>query len=280
VKLLLTGAGGMLANAVIRTARERGDEVTALTRAELDITDEAAVLGCVEGIRPAVVIQGAAYTAVDAAEAEPEVAYRVNVDGTRNVARACQKFGCLFVYPSSDYVFDGRATAPYRPTDPPNPLNVYGRSKWLGEQAAAEAERALIVRTSWLYGAGGPNFVDTIARRAAAGETLDVVADQIGRPTWTVSLARTVDALLKSDAVGTFHASEGGGPVSWAGLAEEIVGRLRSDATVRRISSATLGRAAVRPAYSVLDLTETERVVGPMSDWSDSLGHYLSERAR
>jgi dTDP-4-dehydrorhamnose reductase len=177
-------------------------------------------------------------------------------------------------------VFDGTATAPYLPGDPPNPVNVYGRSKWLGEQAAAEAGRALIVRTSWLYGAGGPNFVDTMSRLAFERETLDVVADQIGRPTWTVSLARTVHALLKSDAVGTFHASEGGGPVSWAGFAAEIVRRLRSDATVRPISSAAYRRAAARPAYSVLDLTETERVVGPVSDWSDSLGIYLSERAR
>jgi dTDP-4-dehydrorhamnose reductase len=268
----------MLAREIIRSAPARGDSVVALTSAELDVTDEAAVFEAIGAHRPEAVIHGAAYTAVDRAEAEPDVAMRVNVEGTRNVARACQNFACSFVYPSSDYVFDGRATVPYRPTDPPNPLSVYGRSKWLGELAAAEAERALIVRTSWLYGSGGSHFVDTIARLASERETLDVVGDQIGRPTWTGSLVRTIDALLKSGAVGTFHASDGGEPVSWAAFAEEILGRIGSSAAVRRISTAAFGRPAPRPAYSVLDLTGTERIAGPADDWRESLTRYLAAR--
>ena len=149
----------------------------------------------------------------------------------------------------------------------------------MGEVAAAEADRALIVRTSWLYGVGGSHFVDTMIRLASERDTLEVVADQIGRPTWTVSLAQTVEALLNAGAVGTFHASDGGEPVSWAGFAEEIVRRIRSVASVRRIASTALQRPATRPAYSVLDLTETERLVGPMSDWSESLVRYLGGRA-
>jgi dTDP-4-dehydrorhamnose reductase len=278
MKVLVTGGGGMLARQIVRSAPARGDAVVAPTRAELDVTDEAAVFERIGAQHPEVVIHGAAYTAVDRAEAEPDVAMRVNVEGTRNVARACQKFGCLFVYPSSDYVFDGTATVPYRPTDRPNPLGVYGRSKWLGELAAAEAERALIVRTSWLYGNGGSHFVDTIARLASERETIDVVADQVGRPTWTGSLVRTIDALLKAGAVGTFHASDGGEPVSWAGFAEEILRRIGSGAAVRRISTAAFGRPAPRPAYSVLDLSETERVVGPADDWRESLRRYLASR--
>lgn len=268
----------MLAREVVRSAPARGDSVVALTRAELDVTDEAAVFEAIGAHRPDVVIHGAAYTAVDRAEAEADVAMRVNVEGTRNVARACQKFGCSFVYPSSDYVFDGTSTVPYRPTDRTNPLSVYGRSKWLGELAAAEAERALIVRTSWLYGSGGSHFVDTMVRLASERDTLDVVGDQIGRPTWTVSLVRTIDALLKSGAIGTFHASDGGEPVSWAAFAEDILGRIRSGASVRRITTAALGRPAPRPAYSVLDLTGTERIAGPAHDWRESLARYLAAR--
>jgi dTDP-4-dehydrorhamnose reductase len=279
MKLLLTGGGGMLARAVIETSLERGHSVVALSRAELDITDAAAVMECIEAHRPGAVIHCAAYTAVDRAEEEPDVAFQINVEGTRNVARACQKIGSLLVYPSSDYVFDGKADTPYRPEHPPNPLNAYGRTKWMGEIAAAETERALIVRTSWLYGDGGSHFVDTIARLASERETIDVVADQVGRPTWTVSLAQTVETLLNAGAVGTFHVSDGGKPVSWAGFAEEIVRLIRSGASVRRVASTALQRPATRPAYSVLDLSATERVVGPMGDWADSLARYLGERA-
>jgi dTDP-4-dehydrorhamnose reductase len=279
MKLLVTGAGGMLARALIRQAGARRDAVVPVTRAELDVTDAEAVVRRIEAERPDVVVQGAAYTAVDRAEAEPDAAFAVNVEGTRNVARACQKFGAIFVYLSTDYVFGGDANRPYRPSDPPNPLGEYGRTKWLGEVAAAEAGRALIVRTSWLYGDGGTHFVDTIARLAAERDVLDIVDDQIGRPTWTEQLADTIDKLLKAGALGTFHASAAGEPVSWAGFAEEIVRQMRLGVEVRRISSSDLKRAAARPKYSVLDLTETEARIGPLSDWRDSLTRYLASRA-
>ena len=203
---------------------------------------------------------------------------QVNVEGTRNVARACQKSGCVFVYLSTDYVFDGESARPYLPTDPPCPLGVYGRTKWEGEIAAQEAERALIVRTSWLYGAGGKHFVDTISRLAAERARLDIVDDQIGRPTWTEALAETLDKLLKAGSLGTFHASGAGDPVSWAGFAEEIVRRLRLPVEIRRIATSELDRPARRPRYSVLDLAATEAVTGPLGDWKDALARYLEGR--
>jgi len=276
MRLLVTGAGGMLARAVLAVARARGDEVVALAHEELDVTDEAAVRERFRAERPDAVIQCAAYTAVDDAESDPDAAYLLNRDAARHAARACQKIGAVFVYPSSDYVFDGTASRPYRPADPVNPRNVYGRSKWLGELAAAEAGRSLVVRTSWLYGAGGRHFVDTVTRLAAERDTLDIVDDQLGRPTWTQSLAETIDKLLKVGAVGTFHASDGGVPVSWAGFAREIVRLRGAEARVRPISSSELRRPAVRPAYSVLDLADTEAVIGqPLPDWRASLARFI-----
>lgn len=268
----------MLAQAVVRLATRRGDTVAAFARVQLDVSDPEAVLQCVGGERPDAVIHCAAYTAVDKAEAEPELALQINAEGARHVARACQKFGCSLVYPSTDYVFDGRSDRPYRVSDPTNPLSVYGRTKRLGEIAAAETDRALVVRTSWLYGEGGPNFVDTISRLARERDVLDVVADQIGRPTSTETLAETIGKLLNAGAVGTFHVSEAGLPVSWAGYAEEVVGMSGLRAAVHPIASAELNRPAPRPSYSVLDLTETEQVVGALPDWRASLARYLSRR--
>lgn len=283
MKLLVTGGEGMLARAVQRVAHARGDAVAAFSRAELDVTDARSVRARMEAERPDAVVQCAAYTAVDRAEtaAEGETAYRINVDGAEIVARECQKFGSVFVYPSSDYVFDGVQDRPYLPCDPPNPLNVYGRTKWLGERAALEAGRALVVRTSWLYGAGGSHFVDTMIRLAATEERLEVVDDQLGRPTWTVTLAETIDKLLKVGAVGTFHASGGGEPVSWAGFAREIVSRLPIAVEVRAIKSSDRRAAATRPKYSVLDLSGTEAAIGAkLPEWRESLERYLAERAR
>jgi dTDP-4-dehydrorhamnose reductase len=280
VRLLITGAGGMLARAVAVVARSKEDEVIALDRASLDITDEETVLARIVHERPDVVFQGAAYTDVDRAEAEPAKAAAVNVQGTRNVARACQKVGAVLVYPSTDYVFDGSSDRPYLPSDQANPVNEYGRTKWLGELAAAESGRALVVRTSWRYGAGGKNFVDTIARIAVERESLEVVDDQLGRPSWTESVACTIHALLKAGAVGTFHASDGGEPVSWAGLAQEIIRCLSLRTVVDPIPSERLGRRATRPSYSVLDLTATAALTSRQpADWRRSLSEYLNRKS-
>lgn len=279
MKVLVTGAGGMLARALVPELRSRGHEVAALGRAALDVTDERAVTERVLGERPGVVVQCAAYTAVDAAEEEEDVAFRVNAEAAGFVARACDRIGALFVYPSTDYVFRGNGTRPYRPGDPPDPVNAYGRSKLGGEKASRGASRALVVRTSWLYGEGGKNFVDTISRLARERDRLEVVEDQVGRPTSTSSLAWIICELIDSGAEGTFHATDGGEPVSWLGFAREIVSRLSLEIPVFPVSSATLRRAAVRPGYSVLDLSGTEAVIGrALPHWKEALARYLGSR--
>ncbi|MBV9775162.1 MAG: dTDP-4-dehydrorhamnose reductase, partial [Gemmatimonadetes bacterium] len=204
---MVTGAGGMLARDVVGEMERRGHQVLALPRERLDVTDEAAVREYVEGARPAVVVQCAAYTGVDRAEEEEAAATCVNSLGTRNLAQACDRTGALLVYPSTDYVFSGESRTPYAPGDPPSPVNAYGRSKLAGERAALDTGRALVVRTSWLYGAGGANFVHTVARLAREKGALDVVADQVGRPTWAGSLALIVSELIEAGAEGIFHAT-------------------------------------------------------------------------
>ena len=279
MKVLVTGAGGMLARALVPELRSRGHEVSALDRAALDVTDERAVAERVLEERPGVVVQCAAYTAVDAAEEEEDLAFRVNAEAAGFVARACDQIGALFVYPSTDYVFRGNGMHPYRPGDPPDPVNAYGRSKLGGEVASREASRALVVRTSWLYGEGGKNFVDTISRLARERDRLEVVEDQVGRPTSTASLAWIICELIDSGAEGTFHATDGGEPVSWLGFAREIVSRLSLEIPVFPVSSATLRRAAVRPGYSVLDLSGTEAVIGrALPHWKEALARYLGSR--
>ncbi len=279
MKVLVTGAGGMLARALVPELRSRGHEVVALDRAALDVTDERAVTERVLGERPGVVVQCAAYTAVDAAEEEEDLAFRVNAGAAGFVARACDQIGALFVYPSTDYVFRGNGTHPYRPGDPPDPVNAYGRSKLGGETASRGASRSLVVRTSWLYGEGGKNFVDTISRLARERDRLEVVEDQVGRPTSTASLAWIICELIDSGSEGTFHATDGGEPVSWLGFAREIVSRLALEIPVFPVSSATLHRAAARPGYSVLELSGTEAVIGrALPHWKEALARYLGSR--
>lgn len=280
MKVLVTGAGGMLARDVVAEMERRGHEVVALPRSALDVTDETAVRTCVEGVRPGVVVQCAAFTAVDRAEAEEDAATRVNALATRNVARACDRTGALIVYPSTDYVFSGESGKPYRPGDAPSPVNAYGRSKLAGEHAARESARSLVVRTSWLYGAAGGNFVHTIARLARERESIDVVVDQVGRPTWTGSLAAAMSELIASGARGIFHATDGGDPVSWHAFAERIVARYAPETTVRPVPTSAFPRPAPRPAYSVLDCSETEGAIGhPLPAWGEVLDRYLAGAA-
>jgi dTDP-4-dehydrorhamnose reductase len=184
MRILVTGSGGLLGSAVVPYAALRGHEIVAMDRATLDVTDADAVREAISTQRPAFVIHCAAYTAVDKAESEPQVAHQVNVVGARNVAEAASAVGAVPVYVSTDYVFDGAKRVPYRPDDPTRSLSVYGATKLAGEYATAEAAPShLVVRTSWLYG-GDNGFVPAILRRAEAGQELRVVDDQEGRPTW------------------------------------------------------------------------------------------------
>ena len=276
MKVLVTGAAGMLARALVPTLRARGHDVVALDRAALDVADEAAVHERISTERPDAVVQCAAYTAVDRAEAEEAEATRINAAAAGHVAGACDRVGATFVYPTTDYVFAGTASVPYRPGDPTDPVNAYGRSKLAGELAALAARGGLVVRTSWLYGEGGSHFVDTILRLAREGKPLRVVDDQWGRPTWTAALAESLAALMETGARGIFHATGGGEPVSWCGFAREVVALGSPGVQVAAVSSAEFPRPARRPAWSVLDCSAMEARTGAtLPHWRASLGRYL-----
>jgi len=267
----------MLARALRAELLRRDHDVVALDRAALDVTDPRAVLFALRAVRPDVVIQCAAHTRVDDAEHEEELALRVNATGAAHVARACREIGARFLYPSTDYVFDGAATAPYAPDAPTAPINAYGRTKLAAEAAAREAGDFLVVRTAWLYGAGGRNFVASILERARAGQPLRVVDDQRGSPTWTGSLAAAIAALLEAGApAGIYHATNAG-ETTWYGLAVAALELAGIDAPVPPVSSDEFMRPARRPRYSVLDCSATTALIGPLPHWRDALAAALEE---
>lgn len=267
----------MLGQAVVAELRARGHEVDAATRAELDVTDFDALRARILQTRPHVVMHCAAFTAVDDAEEREAEALRVNAESTAVAASACQKIGAALVYPSTDYVFAGTGERPYRPDDPVDPLNAYGRTKLAGERAARGAGHWLVVRTSWLYGAGGTNFVDTIRRLAQTRPQLTVVDDQVGRPTWTGTLANAMVELVMRKGQGIVHVSDQGDPVSWCGVAQQIVDLEDADVEVIPVSSDQYPRPATRPGYSVLDCAETEALLGTrLPEWRGVLGRYLA----
>jgi dTDP-4-dehydrorhamnose reductase len=264
----------MLARAVVREAAARGHDVVSLARADLDVTDASAVHTTVLGGRPDVVVQCAAYTRVDDAEADEAAAFAVNAYGTGHVADACREAGARLVYPSTDYVFDGGATEPYAPDGPTSPINAYGRSKLAGEAAAARAD-ALVVRTSWLYGPGGRNFVSTILARARAGAPIRVVDDQHGAPTSTLSLAVMMMGLLEHDAPpGIWHATDSG-RTTWYGFAWAALELAGVDADITPCSTADFPTPARRPSWSVLDCSRTYALLGEAPEWRDALAAAL-----
>lgn len=259
-----------------------GHEVTGVDIEQGDITDAEVARRLMADARPQTVVHCAAYTDVDRSESEPDDAFRVNADGAGNVAAACRDAGCAIVYISTDYVFDGRAERPYKENDAPAPLGVYGASKLAGERLVREATpRHFVVRTSWLFGAGGRNFVDTIIGLAQDRETLEVVNDQVGSPTFTRHLSRGLARVIESDKFGTYHASNAGS-CSWFDFAREIL-RAWGDSRTRvvPVDSARLGRPAKRPALSVLDTTLFRSTFGfPMPHWKDALAEYLELKRR
>jgi dTDP-4-dehydrorhamnose reductase len=273
VRLLVTGARGMLGRELVALL-EDGHAVTAVDL-EVDVTDLRAVDGCVDAVRPQAVLHCAAWTDVDGAEAREDEARRVNADGARNVAAAAARHGAPLVYPSTDYVFDGRAGRAYREDDPPAPLSAYGRTKLAGERAAMEAHPggARVARTAWLYGSGGRNFVDTMRGLGAEREEVAVVSDQVGCPTWARDLAPALMALIDRPP-GVYHTAAAG-EVSWAGLARRIFERLGLDCRVREIATAELARPAPRPAYS--PLVSTRPGAPRLRPWQAALDDYLQE---
>ena len=278
MNVLVTGAGGMLAQAVVPALRGAGHAVTPLT--DLDITRADDVKLAVTRARPDWVIHLAAYTDVDGCEARPEHAMLVNGEGAGLVAAAAAASGAAVLAMSSDYVFPGDDPRPRLETDPVGPLSAYGRSKLAGEEAVRAANpRHVIVRTAWLYGSGGKNFVDTIRARALAGGPLAVVDDQHGAPTWTVDLAGALVKLMEKSVTGTFHATNDGA-CTWYELAVEICALAGAQVTVSRISSAELARPAKRPTFSVLDTSRLQQVLRhALPHWRDALARYLAKPA-
>ena len=278
MRLLITGARGVLGTELVDRASRLGLEVHATDIDEMDVTDRVAVESVVGSLRPEVILHCAAYTAVDRAEEEPDAAVRVNRDGTRNVARAAAEVGSLLVYLSTDYVFDGEKRSPYLPEDPPNPQGAYARSKLAGEEEAAVAGGEwLMVRSGWLYGSGGKNFVDTILGVAEERGSVKVVSDQKGRPTWVGSLAPTILDLLAMGARGIYHAADRG-EATWLELAEKALALAGIEAVVVPVSTEEWGAPAPRPEYSVLELEKVESLLSrAMPRWEDSLRHYLEE---
>jgi dTDP-4-dehydrorhamnose reductase len=274
---LVTGAGGMLGQDVLARLDRAGERYVALDRKALDLTDADAVSAALEEHRPAVVVNCAAWTAVDDAETREDEALAINGDGPRHLAEACARTGAVLLHVSTDYVFAGDATTPYAEDAPTAPRSAYGRTKLAGEQAVLGFERGYVVRTAWLYGTGGPNFVRTMIKLEGVKDTLDVVDDQRGQPTWSADLAGLLvelglGALAGTAPAGVYHGTNSG-ETTWHGFTQEIFRLLGADPDrVRPTTSEAFVRPAPRPAYSVLGHGRfAEAGIEPLRDWRTAL---------
>ncbi len=276
MKLLVTGAAGMLGRDVMLAAGNAGHDVVGFGRAELDVTDPAALERKLDMERPDVVINCAAWTDVDGAEAAEEAAFVVNGTGAGNVAAAAAAVGASVVYVSSDYVFDGAKAAPYVESDQPAPLSAYGRTKLAGEEATVAAnKRHFVVRSAWLFGIGGPNFVETMTRLAADHGEVLVVRDQVGSPTYTWHLAYGIVRLIEGIEFGIHHMAAAG-QCSWYEFAREIFEQAKVECKVLSITTEEFGRPAPRPPFSALTSQREHAIRLP--SWQDGLAGYLAQR--
>jgi len=277
MRVAIFGARGLLGQSLMH--EWNGDEVVGLSSADADIRDADAVCTALDRTHPDWIVLAAAYTDVDGCESQPDLAFAVNRDGAVHVAEAAKQAGSRLLFLSSDYVFDGRKTEPYEVGDARNPQSVYGRSK-------AEAEIRLIeimpdcciARTSWLFGAGGKCFPDTILKLAATRPALDVVDDQRGSPTYTMDLARTIMQLCRKGARGIVHVTNAG-DCTWFEFAREIVKRAHLTTDVRPVSSQQMARPAPRPAYSVLSPASLQKFGIAMPTWQHALQRYTADRS-
>jgi dTDP-4-dehydrorhamnose reductase len=301
MKFFVTGVGGQLGHDVVNEAVKRGhgavgsdiqpvyagvqdgSEATKSPYVSLDITDEKAVERVLEAEKPDVVVHCAAWTAVDAAEDEEnrQKVWKVNADGTKNIAVACKKIGCKMIYLSTDYVFDGRGTRAWVPDEKDYaPLNVYGESKLAGEKTVAETlEKYFIVRIAWVFGVNGKNFIKTMLSVGKTHETLKVVNDQVGTPTYTYDLSRLLVDMAETEKYGYYHATNEGGYISWYEFAKEIFAQAGYTTKVLPVSTEEYGLSkAARPFNSRLDKSKlAENGFTPLPDWKDALRRYLKE---
>ena len=279
-KILVTGAKGQLGTDLMNELKRRGFDGIGVDVEEMDITDQAACRRVIGGAAVSAVIHCAAYTAVDAAEDHEELCRRINAEGTRNVALACQEAGVKMMYISTDYVFNGQGTRPWEPDDEREPLNVYGETKYEGELAVEELlDRFFIVRIAWVFGIGGNNFIKTMLRLGRQHGAVKVVNDQIGSPTYTFDLARLLVDMVQTEQYGRFHATNEG-LCSWYEFAVEIFRQagLQDHVTVTPVDSDAFPVKAKRPKNSRMSKDKlTSCGFEPMPSWQDALRRYLKE---
>ena len=281
MRILVTGVNGQLGHDVVNQLKSRGHHPVGVDIGEMDITDCESVADVLSNVNPDAVIHCAAWTAVDSAEDNEDKVRLVNAYGTENIAKQCKKLGCKLMYLSTDYVFDGQGNAPWHP-DCKNykPLNVYGQTKLEGELAVSgRVDKFFIVRITWVFGKNGNNFIKTMLRLSETHNTLRVVNDQIGTPTYTFDLARLLVDMVETEKYGYYHATNEGGYISWAEFAEAIFKTANKNVKVIPVSTKEYGLSkAVRPFNSRLDKSKLiENGFKPLPAWQDALKRYLEE---
>ena len=283
MKILVTGVKGQLGYDVVHECEKRGHHVRGVDVEEMDITDMSAVSRVMKETRPDAVVHCAAWTAVDAAEDEDNISKvrAINAGGTQNIATVCKELGCKLIYISTDYVFDGQGTKPWEPDEKDyRPLNVYGQTKLEGELAVANTlDKYFIVRIAWVFGVNGKNFIRTMLNVGKTHDTVRVVNDQIGTPTYTCDLARLLVDMAESEKYGYYHATNEGGYISWYDFTCEIYRQAGYTTKVIPVTTAEYGLSkAKRPFNSRLDKSKlVENGFTPLPDWRDALARYLKE---
>lgn len=278
MKVLVTGCAGQLGYDVLEQLAARSIDFVAADKAEFDLTNAEAVRGFVEMHKPTAVIHCAAYTAVDRAEEDAATCYKVNIEGTQNLVDACSDLNVKFIYISTDYVFNGEKDAPHEVEDRPDPLTVYGMTKLEGENRVRRSiAKHFIVRTAWVFGKNGNNFVKTMLRLGHERDTINVVCDQLGSPTYTKDLAKLVSDMLYSDKYGTYHATNEG-YCSWAEFAYEIMQLSGLNSRISPITSSEYPAKAKRPQNSRLSKQKlVDNGFEPLPDWKNALARFLND---
>ena len=278
MRVVVTGAAGQLGQDVLLELDKKKHQAFGTDRTKLDLTNEADVHAYIDEVKPEVILHCAAYTNVDAAEGDEETAYQVNGLATEYLAKAAKQIGAKMLYVSTDYVFDGTATEPYEVDEPTKPLGAYGRTKLAGEQLLQEhLQQFFIVRTAWVFGIHGNNFVKTMIRLGEDRGEVGVVHDQVGSPTYTVDLAKFMVELMETDKYGIYHATNSG-VCSWYDFAVEIFKQAGMNVKVNPLTSDQFPRPAARPKYSVLSKKRIEEQgLTPLRDWKEALAAYLKE---
>lgn len=276
MRVLVTGVKGQLGYDVVNELEKRGIEAVGVDIEEMEITDAASVESVITQAAPDAVIHCAAYTAVDAAEDHEELCRKVNADGTRNIAKVCRKLDIKMMYISTDYVFNGKGERPWEPDDAREPLNVYGQTKYEGEVAVTdELTKYFIVRIAWVFGINGKNFIKAVLNKAKTTDTLTVVDDQFGSPTYTYDLARLLVDMIQTDKYGFYHATNEG-ICSWYEFACEIFRQAGVDVKVLPVSSSQYPAKAKRPVNSRMSKEKlTQNGFERLPSWQDALGRYL-----